>query len=79
MRPGGLLLYSTCSIENEEGIEQVRAFLGREAGRGFELEAAPEGLLPEGVVSEAGCLVTLPHVQGVDGAFAARLRRKEGG
>lgn len=74
--PGGLLVYSTCSIEAEEGIERVRAFLGREAGQGFALEPAPEGLLPPGVVTSDGCLSTLPHVHGVDGAFAARMRRR---
>lgn len=74
--PGGLLVYSTCSIEAEEGVERVRAFLARPAGAGFELERAPEGLMPPGVVTVDGCLATLPHVHGVDGAFAARLRRR---
>lgn len=79
VRPGGLLVYSTCSIEDEEGVERVRAFLGRPAGADFELEPPAEGLLPAAVVRADGCLATLPHVHGVDGAFGARLRRRAGG
>ncbi|KAI8462446.1 MAG: hypothetical protein J3K34DRAFT_527743 [Monoraphidium minutum] len=76
VRPGGLLVYSTCSIEPEECIDRVRAFLESPAGAGFELEAPPAGLLPPGVLTPDGCLATLPHVHGVDGAFGARLRRR---
>jgi len=67
VRPGGLLVYSTCSLEAEENEGQVVAFLARAPG--FALQPAPPGLLPQ------GCLATLPHVHGTDGAFAARLLR----
>jgi 16S rRNA (cytosine967-C5)-methyltransferase len=70
--PGGLLVYSTCSLEPEENEEQVQAFLARQ--RHFELEAGPS--LPGGVVRPDGMLEVLPHVHGWDGAFAARLRRR---
>lgn len=75
VKPGGVLVYSTCSIETDEGEEQVAAFLAREAGSGFKLEPL-KGVLPDAVLTPSGCLATLPHVHGgVDGAFAARLRR----
>jgi 16S rRNA (cytosine967-C5)-methyltransferase len=70
--PGGLLVYSTCSLEPEENVEQVEAFLARQ--RHFEVEPGPE--LPGGVNRPDGMLEVLPQCQGWDGAFAARLRRR---
>lgn len=70
--PGGLLVYCTCSLEPEENDEQVDYFL-RER-RGWTLEPPPEGAVPDAVL-DAGRLRVLPQRHGVDGAFAARLRR----
>ncbi len=71
--PGGLLVYSTCSLEQEENDEQVEAFL-REHPE-FALEPPPAGSVPPTVL-DAGRLRVLPHEHGTDGAFAARLRRR---
>jgi 16S rRNA (cytosine967-C5)-methyltransferase len=73
--PGGLLVYSTCCLEPEENVEQVQSFLSRHGSR-FELEKPPAGAVPEACLVDGAYLVTLPHVHGVDGAFAARLRRR---
>jgi 16S rRNA (cytosine967-C5)-methyltransferase len=73
VRPGGVLVYSTCSIEEEEGRLRVAAFLSR--NESFAVERPAAGQLPEAVVTEEGFLTTLPHVHGTDGAFAARMRR----
>lgn len=75
VRPGGLLVYSTCTIEPEENEERVKAFLERRPD--FEMERA-DGLIPEAVVNTEGTLSTLPHRHQIDGAFAVRLRRKHG-
>ena len=74
VRPGGVLLYSTCSIAPEENEEQVTWFLERNAG--FSLEKPP-ATYPAEVISPEGYLCTLPHVHGVDGAFGAILRKAE--
>lgn len=76
VRPGGLLLYATCTIEPEENAERVEAFLKRNPA--FEAERA-DGLVPPEMVTEAGFFATLPHRHGTDGAFAARLRRRAPG
>lgn len=59
VRPGGLLAYSTCSLEPEENEQVVRAFL--QSTPGFSLEQER---------------ILLPFVDGVDGAYVARLRRR---
>lgn len=72
VKPGGLLIYSTCSLESEENDEQVDAFLA--AHPDFTLEPPEAGVVPDTVL-DAGRLRVLPQRHGTDGAFAARLRR----
>ena len=72
VKAGGLLVYSTCSLEPEENDEQVDWFLSENPN--WILEAPPEGsVAPE--LLDGGRLRVLPQRHGSDGAFAARLRR----
>ena len=73
LRPGGVLVYSTCTISPEENERQVRAFLGDTPE--FELEDPPSDLPVWDHPSMPGVLQTLPHRDRTDGFFIARLRR----
>lgn len=72
VKPGGLLVYATCSLEPEENDAQVEAFLADHPD--FTLEPPPAGTVPDTVL-DAGRLRVLPQRHGADGSFAARLRR----
>ena len=72
IEPGGLLVYSTCSLEIEENDAQVERFLSDQPN--WRLEPPAEGAVPASVL-DAGRLRVLPQKHGTDGAFAARLRR----
>jgi 16S rRNA (cytosine967-C5)-methyltransferase len=80
VQPGGVLLYITCSLQPEEGVGAVDAFLARTpAFVRKPLSAAEAGGLAD-AVTPAGDLRTLPcHLAdagGMDGFFAARLTRR---
>lgn len=69
--PGGLLLYSTCSLEPEENELQVERLLARHP----EFHREPSETFPTALQSPDGDLMILPQRDHTDGAFAARLRR----
>lgn len=72
VRPGGLLCFSTCSLEPEENEAQIASFLASDPR--YRRDPSP-GEVPAAVLSSAGDLVVLPQRHGMDGAYAARLRR----
>jgi len=78
IRPGGRLVYATCSSEPDENDDVVRTFLEQHSG--FALgQADPGPRVPDGVrlVEETGLLRTLPFRDGLEAFFAAVLVRRE--
>ena len=76
VKPGGLLLYATCSLLDEENAEVVRSFLAAHAQ--FELRPANAALAQQRIALDTGEYLRLaPHVHGTDGFFAALLTRKK--
>jgi len=70
--PGGLLVYAVCSTEPEEGQDQMDLFLRSHPDFTLEPPAQAERL---GWPLYQGALRTLPGPEGMDGFYAARLRR----
>ncbi len=77
VKPGGVLVYATCSLERAEGEDQISAFLKSHSGWSVEAPRADE--LPAAIVPTSdGFIRTLPGLLadagGLDGFFVARLR-----
>jgi 16S rRNA (cytosine967-C5)-methyltransferase len=73
LRPGGVLVYSTCTISPAENEQTIAAFLERRGD--FAHDRLPSDLPVWDHPIVPGCLQTLPHRHGTDGFFIARLRR----
>lgn len=71
VRPGGMLIYATCSLEPEENECQVEAFLTSHP----EFHRETSRAVPADLLSPRGDLTILPFRDQMDGAYSARLRR----
>jgi 16S rRNA (cytosine967-C5)-methyltransferase len=83
LKPGGRLVYSTCSLEPEEGEAQIAASLVRNEALSLDAIEADELFGQADWIEPSGCLRTFPYElrldtpewSGMDGFFAARLVR----
>lgn len=79
VKPGGILVYCSCSLEPEEGESQARSFLRQ--NEAFEIVRAEGVALPDGALQPEGWVRTLPFMnygkgEGLDGFFAIAMRRR---
>jgi len=76
VKPGGTLVYSTCTLFREENEGTVTEFLSKHPE--FELKGL-EKALPEAFAGKVknGMLTLYPHLDGTDGFFIARMVRKK--
>ncbi len=79
VRPGGMLVYCTCSLEPEEGETQVRKFLA--VHEDFEVFPWASTDIPRDAIQPEGWVRTFPFMamgdqSGMDGFFAVAMRRR---
>jgi len=81
VRPGGILVFCTCSLEPAEGEEQLARFLRDHGDFEFVPLKPGEAGIEAQLIGAGGVLRTLPFQRlgpaaGLDGFFAARLTRR---
>ncbi len=76
VKKGGVLVYSTCTINNNENIHVVEKFL--DLNKEFFLEDIEDFIPPtlHGETSKLGYIQLFPNVHKIDGFFIARLKRR---
>lgn len=72
LKPEGVLVYSTCTMETMENQDVVKQFLNQHPE--FSLERADQ-FVDKTLSSQDGFLETFPHRHDLDGSFAARMRK----
>ncbi|MFA7626818.1 MAG: hypothetical protein WCZ17_07200, partial [Candidatus Kapaibacterium sp.] len=80
VKPGGILVYATCSVLMHENQNTVSKFL--ESNPAFEPDRLKpvfelHGVYPEGLSDDAYCLTLFPHIHGTDGFFMARMKKRD--
>jgi 16S rRNA (cytosine967-C5)-methyltransferase len=73
VRPGGVIVYAVCSLAPQEGSDVVQRFLAEHPQ--FTIERPPAAQLERWLQSD-GTMATSPERGGLDGFFAARMRRR---
>lgn len=72
VKPGGVIVYSTCTVLERENEDVVKAFLSKHAE--FSAESFT---LPNGETAASGYMTFWPDIHGTDGFFVSKLRRNK--
>lgn len=74
VKPGGILLYSTCTVNKDENEGNIKWFLKN--FKNFSIEPLNFGKIDNIIYDEYGCVTVLPN-EFMDGFFIAKIRRNE--
>jgi len=77
VRPGGFVVYSTCTLADVENAQVIEGFLGSEQGSPFRVDSFVDEVPPEWrrFLTPEGYFRSVPETDGSDGHFAVRLVR----
>jgi 16S rRNA (cytosine967-C5)-methyltransferase len=75
VKPGGVLVYATCTVCSIENEEVIMPFLQTHSE--WQIEQPPADALMASLVSDAGWIKVWPHRQQMDGFFMVKLRRSK--
>ncbi len=73
VKPGGLLVYSTCTFDKEENMGNIRRFLQRHPS--FRIRPADPALFPRELITPEGAVASYPHRHFCEGSFAIALQK----
>ncbi len=73
VKPGGILVYSICTIEPEEGFDLIGKFIDKHPE--FSIEPADK-FVHQSFIGSKGQVETFQHKHGMDGSFSIRLKKK---
>jgi 16S rRNA (cytosine967-C5)-methyltransferase len=81
LKPGGVMVYSTCTMTHEENLDVVKEFLKNNKDFSFDslLPYIPPELVEDPLLhntAEAGYIQILPQKHNMDGFFIARIIRE---
>lgn len=76
VRPGGIVVYATCTLSSDENEQVVRDFLGQHSTFVIDDARPCVPAAARELVGDDGVLRTFPHRHGMDGFFAVRLKAR---
>ena len=74
LKPGGIIVYGTCSIDKKENFNVVQHFL--KINKDFKLDKIPD-TIDSVFIDENSCFSTINAIEKLDGMFAARLKKND--
>jgi 16S rRNA (cytosine967-C5)-methyltransferase len=77
VKPGGILVFAVCSMEPEENEQVIARFLKKHANFAISASQAIEAASVQPFIGRDRFFRTAPHINDLDGFFAARLRRRD--
>ena len=73
VKPGGMMVYSTCTFDREENRNQIKQFINRHPE--FSVAPADSTIFPKELITDYGAIESLPHQHYCEGSFAISLRK----